>query len=78
LRLRDLGTPQLTWGDLVRITQNSPPESALVRALIRYNETHQESDDDGGVDDEWEIHDVADIVDILNLPREQPIEPVFG
>lgn len=62
----------------MRITQNSPPESALVRALIRYNETHQESDDDGGVDDEWEIHDVADIVDILNLPREQPIEPVFG
>ncbi|WP_236567109.1 DUF5361 domain-containing protein [Nocardia sp. CY41] len=32
LRLRDLGTDQLSWGDLRAIVQCARPESALVRA----------------------------------------------
>ena len=33
LRLRDLGTERLSWGDLRVIVQQSPPGSALFRAM---------------------------------------------
>lgn len=32
LRLRDLGTPVLSWSDLLSIVDNLPPDSAYVRA----------------------------------------------
>lgn len=53
LRLRDLGTADLTWSDLWAICKHSPPGSALARAL--------------NPADEWRLGELllADIADSL-------------
>ncbi|MGW5316719.1 DUF5361 domain-containing protein [Nocardia thailandica] len=53
LRLRDLGTDDLTWSDLWAICKHLPPGSALARAL--------------NPGDEWQLNELllADIADSL-------------
>lgn len=60
LRLRDLGTDRLSWGDLWAIVRNAPRDSALYRAL--------------NPDHEWTLTDlllaeVADAVRVANWQR---------
>jgi len=74
--LRDLGTERLTWGDLVRVTQHLPPESATVRAIVQhYRHGDTEPDQPGEENNrDWDAREIDELKAILAAPRiaEQP------